>query len=65
MIIEEYLQEELAAWAAVFVKDRVAFLRRRKISASKDLERSIKYEIRNEAVRGAVTLLLAFEDSGR
>ena len=65
MIIEDYLQEELAAWAAVFVKDRVAYLRSRKISASKDLERSLQYEIRNDTFRGAVTLMLAFEEYGR
>ena len=65
MTIEEFLKKELEAWAVQFIQDRRAFLRRRKIRASGELDRSLETEVLGQAQREAVELLLAFEEHGR
>jgi len=63
--ILQFLEQEATAWASEFVRDRVAFLRRRKIEATGELIRSLEFEVTAQAGRSVVELLLAFEESGR
>lgn len=63
--LNAYLQRELEAFCAEFVRDRAAQLRSRKAVASGDLARSLAYEVRAQAVDAGVQALIAFEESGR
>mgnify|MGYP000741763767 CR=1 FL=1 len=63
--IKKEISAEMEEWAAVFVKQRVDFLRKRKIEASGQLINSIAASINQQARREAVELLLAFDDTGR
>ncbi|MEL6274276.1 MAG: hypothetical protein AAFU03_04080, partial [Bacteroidota bacterium] len=60
-----YLRNELDVWAKEFVQNRVSSLRSRKISSSRQLERSLAYEVRGQAVDAAVQAIIGFEEHGR
>lgn len=63
--VNEYLSAELQVFAAEFVRDRAASLRRRGAVASGDLAQSLAYEVRAQALGAGVQALIAFEESGR
>lgn len=64
-LLKRYAEETAEAWVQDFIRARVAYLRKKFVKASGNLERSMQYEINSRAVKEAVTLLLAFEDYGR
>lgn len=63
--IQSFIQEELVQLAQVFIRERVASLKARKIVASADLVNSFAYELNSQAKAEAVELLMAFEEHGR
>ncbi|MEM7290060.1 MAG: hypothetical protein AAF412_06785 [Pseudomonadota bacterium] len=64
-LIRDYLRSESQAWVTRFIEDRIAFLRRRGIQASGDLERSLQAEVIAGLRNAGVQTLIAFEEYGR
>lgn len=63
--VTAYLREEVQAWAAEFVRDRVSSLRKQNATASGKLAQSLAYEVKGQAVDAAVQAVIAFEEYGR
>ena len=63
--LSAYLQQEMEVFAAEFVRDRIAALKRRRTNASGDLAKSLSYEVKAQTLSAATELLLAFEEHGR
>lgn len=63
--IQQAIEDEARAWAQDFVATRKAFLQKRKIQATGDLQDSIQSQVVNQASSGIVELLVEFEQHGR
>ena len=63
--LKKDIEEQLLSWSALFIEQRKAFLRRRKIEASGKLLGSMEAEINRQARAEVVQILIAFEEHGR
>jgi len=63
--IKAFLEKTMLTWAAEFIRDRKAELRRKKIEASGDLIKSLEAKINKDVSAQATEILLMFPDYGR
>lgn len=59
------IEQEMLRWAGVYIAERKAFLRSRKIDATGGLSESIAAEMNRQVAREVKELLIEFEEHGR